>query len=118
VVVDQNPGTVWQTAPTAEGADPAEIVFDLGAPTQIDKLRWLVANESEAAGMIIAVSNDGTTWADIANPANVAPGDWRELLVNTAWRFVRLRFPNPNSAEQVGGLAEFEIVPPVVEGCV
>jgi hypothetical protein len=116
-VIDQNPATVWQAASPAEGEDPAEIVFDLGAPTQIDKLRWLISNENEAAGMIIAVSNDGTTWTDIANPANVTPGDWRELPVNAAWRFVRLRFPNPNSAEQVGGLAELEIVPPVVEGC-
>jgi hypothetical protein len=118
VLFDKNLSTSWQTVPPAEGEDPAETVFDLGAPTQMEKLRWLVSNENQAAGMIISVSNDGTNWQDIANPANVAPGDWRELPVNAAWRFIRYQFPNPNSAEQVGGLAEVEVVPLAVEGCV
>jgi hypothetical protein len=117
ILFDHDLGSAWLATPPPPEDDPAQIVVDLGGSQMIDKIRWLVSDSNAAAGMIISVSNDGTNWTDIAAPADVSTGDWRELTVGTNWQFVRFKFPNPNNAAQVGGLTEVEVLPPVIDSC-
>ncbi len=117
IIFDQNPGSAWLATPPETDQDPAQIVVNLGAPQTIDKLRWVVTDPNAAAGMVISVSNDGANWQTVAAPADVTPGDWRELTLGSAWQFIRFQFPNPNGAAQVGGLAEVEILPPLIDTC-
>jgi hypothetical protein len=117
IVFDQNPGSAWVAPAPEEGQDPAQIVINLGSPQTIDTLRWVVTDPNAAAGMVISVSNDGANWQTVAAPADVTPGDWRELTLGSGWQFIRFQFPNPNKAAQVGGLSEVQILPPLVDTC-
>ena len=108
-IYDRDLATYWAST----GAPPAEasVLVDLGATKPIGTVRWLFAAGGLADGMRIQISEDGTTWATLAQPGNAEVGFWQELPVGVAGRYVRFFFANPNVDPAVGGLAEIEVWP-------
>ena len=62
----------------------------------------------------IETSNDLQTWTRIAKRTNKPVGQWQEVLTNVQATYVRFRFDNPSGDNQLGGIAEIQVLPPGV----
>ena len=111
-VVDRDPATYWITDVDAPPTD-ASFTLDFGAPVSIGSVRWLFAVAGYGDGLQIQVSNDLREWTSFDEPGAETAGDWQTLTLHQPIqaRYVRFLFVNTSGGDQVGGLAEVEVLP-------
>jgi alpha-L-arabinofuranosidase len=108
---DGNTQTTWETTFTS----PAEawLVFDLGAPRALAKLRWNAGTHRWTQSFQVQRSDDGQTWTTVDGAVNLGGGSgggWREQPLSGTGRYVRLLFTNqPDSGRYKFAINEVEI---------
>lgn len=110
VVIDRDPATAWTTT---AGEPPANgyVTIDLGTSTTVSRVRWLFDPALAAGEYTIEISPNRTDWVEIGAGSAGSTGEWQELTVGSAVRFVRFSFTNAAGNPQIGGLAEAEVWP-------
>jgi hypothetical protein len=95
--IDDNPATHWHTKWRDQAAPlPHSIMLDLGAPYQVDGLRYLPRQDGSVNGTIVAyyveVSLDGMTWYRTVDGGMFAANTDEKTVVFPAstGRYVRL----------------------------
>lgn len=111
VALDGEALTDWRTYP-GTALPEAELGFDLGRVTWVTELWWLVAADPPGGRFVVEISLDGETWQVVGDWLTLGePGAWVSLPVGAEARFVRIRFINELSQDQLGGIAEVVILP-------